>query len=375
MAREKTRAVASATPARPGRVTLKELALHLQLSETTVSRVLNESPGSQRIPLPTRERVLVAASQLNYQPNVLARGLRNKRSQTVSVIVPEISDGYSTTVLSGIEDALLLADYFYFVVSHRHRPELLRKYPPLLLSRSVEGIIAVDTPLETDLPIPVVAVSSHIKRKAVLNIELDHLLAAHYALDHLRALGHQNIAVIKGQEFSSDTQPRWQAIQTVAQRLGLKIVPKLVVQLEETGIGSEPGRVATVKLLERRLPFTAIFAFNDLSAIGAIQALREANLNVPRDVSVVGFDDIASAATNDPPLTTVRQPLQEMGRVAATSLLQLLREGPSVVSQAKPIRVLPSFVERHSTAPVAQEGQNKQPVLYVPDQGRRYGVR
>jgi LacI family transcriptional regulator len=356
-------------------VSLKELAFHLGLSETTVSRVVNDSPGALRIPLQTRERVLAAAQLLNYQPNVLARGLRNKRSQTVSVIVPEISDGYSTTVLSGIEDALLLADYFYFVVSHRHRPELLRKYPPLLLSRSVEGIIAVDTALEMELPIPVVSVSGHIKRKAVLNIELDHLLAAHYALDHLRALGHQNIAVIKGQEFSSDTQPRWHAIQSVAQRLGLKIAPKLVVQLEATGIGSEPGRVATVKLLERRVPFTAIFAFNDLSAIGAIQALREANLSVPRDVSVVGFDDIASAATNDPPLTTVRQPLQEMGRVAATSLLQLLRESSSDASHAKPIRVLPSFVERHSTAPVAQEGQNRQPVLYVPDQGRRYGGR
>ena len=358
----------SEVPELTKRVSLKELAAHLGLSQTTVSRVFNQSPGSSRISAETQERVLAAAQQLNYMPNALASGLRKKRSQTVSVIVPEISDGYSTTVLSGIEDALLLAGYFYFVVSHRHRPELLRKYPPLLLSRAVEGIIAVDSPLDADLPIPVVSISGHVRHRIGASIELDHVLAAHYALDHLRSLGHRDIAIIKGQSFSSDTQTRWQAIQKVAERLGLRIQPKLVVELEGTGIGSEPGRAATVRLLQRGAPFTAIFAFNDLSAIGAIQALREANLNVPKQISVVGFDDIASAATNDPALTTVRQPLHEMGRVAATVLLQLLNEDSSAISLRKPIRVLPTFVQRQSTAVVAQTGRQV-PILQVQSRG------
>ncbi|WP_263367833.1 LacI family DNA-binding transcriptional regulator [Edaphobacter bradus] len=349
-------------------MSLKELAAHLGLSQTTVSRVVNQSPGSRRISPETQQRVLAAADELNYTPNALARGLRNKHSQTVSVIVPEISDGYSTTVLSGIEDALLIAGYFYFVVSHRHRPELLRKYPRLLLSRAVEGIIAVDTPLEEDLPIPVVSVSGHLRHKSVVNIELDHTLAAHYALEHLRSLGHREIAIIKGQRFSSDTQSRWQAIQRVARKLGITLHPKLVVELEGTGIGSEPGRAATVKLLGRQVQFTAIFAFNDVSAIGAIQALRDANLSVPRQVSVVGFDDIASAATNAPALTTVRQPLQEMGRVAAMTLLQLL-QGESAGTLQNPIRVLPSFVQRNSTASVLQTARAQEPILFHETRG------
>jgi len=123
---------------------LKELAAHLGLSQATVSRVLNQSGTTHRIAAETQRRVLAAAAALNYNPNVFARGLRSKRSYTVGVIVPEISEGYSTTVLGGIEDVLLLAGFFYFVVSHRHRAELLREYPRLLVSRAVEGIIAVD---------------------------------------------------------------------------------------------------------------------------------------------------------------------------------------------------------------------------------------
>ncbi|MBS1814170.1 MAG: LacI family DNA-binding transcriptional regulator [Acidobacteria bacterium] len=343
------------------RTSLKELAAHLGLSQTTVSRVVNQSPGYLRIAPDTRDRVLAAAAKLNYQANVLAQGLRSKRSQIVSVIVPEISDGYSTSVLSGIEDSLLLGGYFYFVVSHRHRPDLLRDYPSLLLSRAVEGLIAVDTSIDEELPIPVVSVSGHSRHGSIVNIELDHTLAAHQALEHLKKLGHSRIAFIKGQSFSSDTQTRWRAIIRVAGELGIEILPKLTVQLEENGIGVEPGRVATMKLLERNEPFTAIFAFNDHSAMGAIVALREAGRDVPNDVSVVGFDDIPSAATNNPGLTTVRQPLQEMGRVAASTLLQMLRSPEE--HQRRSILVLPTFVERNSTALAAAVRKTRTPTL------------
>lgn len=331
------------------RSSLKELALHLGLSQTTVSRVINNSAQTHRISASTQERVLAAATKMNYKAHHLARVLRSKRSQTVGVIVPEISDGYSTTVLGGIEDVLLLSGFFYFVVSHHHRTELLREYPSLLLSRAVEGIIAVDSAIDAVLPVPVVAVSSHLRGRSVVNIELDHLLAARYALEHLHRLGHTRIVFIKGQSFSSDTRARWRAICKVASDLGITINPRLTVQLEGDGSGTEPGRVATVKMLETGLPFTAIFAFNDHSAVGAVIALREAGMDVPSQVSVVGFDDIASAATNNPPLTTVRQPLQEMGRVAATTLLQLI-QSEDVKRPTHPIRILPTFVERQSTS-------------------------
>jgi len=334
------------------RANLKELAQHLGLSQSTVSRVVNNSAQAYRISASTQERVLAAAAKMNYKANHFARGLRNKRSQTVGVIVPEISDGYSTSVLGGIEDVLLLGGYFYFVVSHRHRAELLREYPSLLLSRAVEGIIAVDSAIDGDLPVPVVAVSGHLHGRSVVNIELDHLLAARFALEHLHRLGHTKIAFIKGQSFSSDTRARWKAISKVADDLGIAINPRLTAQLEGAALGYEPGRVATVRLLETGQPFTAIFAFNDLSAMGAIVALREAGINVPSDVSVVGFDDIPSAATNNPPLTTVRQPLQEMGRVAATMLLERI-QSDEPRPQNRPTLILPTFVERQTTARAA----------------------
>jgi LacI family transcriptional regulator len=333
------------TVARPR---LKELSHYLGLSRTTISRVLSGQAEEHRIPEETRKRVLAAAAQFNYTANTLARGLRSRKSRTIGIMVPEISEGYSTAVLGGVEDVLLLSGFFYFVVSHRHRSELLREYPSLLLARAVEGIIAVDSALEEELPIPVVSVSGHHRQQSVVNIELDHLLAARYALEHLRKLGHKEIAFIKGQSFSSDTRARWLAICKVASKLGITIHPRLVTQLEGTAPGSDPGRAATVQLLERGVPFTAIFAFNDLTAIGAITVLREAGIRVPEEVSVVGFDDIPSAATNMPPLTTVRQPMQEMGRVAAVTLLQMI-DGNHEEWPRKPIRVLPTFVERGST--------------------------
>jgi DNA-binding LacI/PurR family transcriptional regulator len=332
-----------------GTVSLKELAAHIGLSQATVSRVINGYATTHRISPATQKRVLDAAAALNYRPNVFARGLRSKRSYTAGVIIPEISEGYSTSVLGGIEDALLQSGFFYFVVSHRHREDLLRDYPRLLLERAVEGIIAVDTAISEELPVPVVAVSGHSHHETIVNIELDHVLAARYALEHLLKLGHRQIAFIKGQAFSSDTVFRWDAICQIAQELGIEIDSRLVVQLEGPAPGTEPGRVATRQLLERQQPFSAIFAFNDLTAIGAVTALHEAGLRVPADVSVVGFDDIHRAETNNPAITTVRQPLNEMGRIAATTLLKMMR-GDDADRSRSPIRVLPTFIERESTS-------------------------
>ncbi len=333
-------------------VSLRELAAHLGLSLTTVSRVMNHAAAQYRIAPATQQRVLQAAASLNYHPNAFARGLRNKRSSTVGVMVPEISEGYAATVLSGIEDALLEEKFFYFVVSHRHRGDLLEEYPRLLLARAVEGIIAVDTPLHGSLPVPIVAVSGHRRIKGVLTIELDHLTAARYALTHLYQLGHRRIAFIKGQTFSSDTKARWHAILRVCESLRIPVHPELVVQLKGMAPGSEPGYVATRELLKRDQPFSAIFSFNDASAIGAIAALHEAGLIVPQHVSVVGFDDIAGAATIRPALTTVRQPLYEMGRTAAMNLLRLIREGDGDQPH-RSILVCPTFVTRQSTATAA----------------------
>jgi DNA-binding LacI/PurR family transcriptional regulator len=330
-------------------ISLKELAEHLGLSSATVSLVINRSPGAKSIPASTQERVREAARELNYRPNLMARSLRQKRSFTIGVLVPEVSEGYAALVLSGIEDHLLQEGYFYFVVSHRHRPDLIEEYPSLLQQRAVEGIIAVDTALTSPCLIPAVAISGHHKVAGVTNIVLDHNLAAHLALEHLQKCGHSRIAMIKGQEFSSDTESRWRAMHDVAQQLGIIVREELTIQLVGDSPSPAVGYGVTRKLLERAVPFTALFAFNDISAIGAIQALRESGKRVPEDVSVVGFDDIQSAAYQNPGLTTVRQPLRQMGVIAAETLLSRVNS-PRQGEYPEEIVVKPELIVRASTA-------------------------
>jgi DNA-binding LacI/PurR family transcriptional regulator len=335
---------------------LKELSAYLELSPSTVSRVINGGATAHRIAESTQQRVLEAAALFGYEANIIARSLRQKRTFTVGVLVPEISEGYSTAVLSGIEDALLKEGLFYFVASHRHHAELLEAYPRLMISRAVDGIIAVDTKVSEHIPVPVVAVSGHWHNPHAISVELDHRQAALLALEHLQKLGHERIAFIKGQAFSSDTSRRWKAIREVAGKLGIALYPELTVQLLSPDPGPEPGHQAAQELLNRKSTFSAIFSFNDVSAIGAITALREAGLHVPRDVSIIGFDDVLFAATSHPPLTTVRQPLREMGQIAATTLLGLI-QGNSEHKPGSVITVYPELIQRRSTTRFAQHSE------------------
>ena len=346
--------------ARTGRapMSLKKLAEHLALSPATVSLVINRSSVADSIPQETKDRVFAAARKFNYRPNFLARSLRTQRSFTIGVIVPEVSDGYSATVMSGVEDYLLQEGYFYFVASHRHRPDLIDEYPRLFLERSVDGLIAVDTPWHHNLGVPVVTVSGHNDVKGVVNIVLNHQRAAELALKHLVHLGHRHIAFIKGQEFSSDTQERWANIEKAAAALDLTISPKLVAQLEEDSPSPQVGLKATKRLLASHEPFTALFAFNDISAMGAIRALRQAGLRVPDDVSVVGFDDIQNAEFQNPALTTVRQPLREMGRVAAEIVLRRIRR-PGFDLHDRPTTVEPELIVRETTAKASAGARRK----------------
>jgi LacI family transcriptional regulator len=293
--------------------------------------------------------VRAAARELNYRPNAMARMLRQQRSFTIGVIVPEISEGYAALVLSGIEDHLLQEGYFYFVVSHRHRNDLIEEYPRLLQQRAVEGLVLVDTQCQPGISVPIVSVSGHKHLPGVTNISLNHGRAARLALDHLHALGHRKIAFIKGQVFSSDTEVRWKAVRTAAEELRIVVEENLTVQLESDSPTPQPGYDMTCKLLKTAPEFTALFAFNDISALGAIRALREAGRKVPEDVSVIGFDDIQSAAYQNPGLTTIRQPLREMGMTAAETLVRRIT-GRKNAEYPKSIVVEPELIVRGSTA-------------------------
>jgi LacI family transcriptional regulator len=328
-------------------MSLKKLAEYLDLSPATVSLVINRSSVADSIPQETKDRIFAAARKFKYRANFFARSLRTQRSFTIGVIVPEVSDGYSASVMSGVEDYLLQEGYFYFVASHRHRADLIDEYPRMFLERSVDGLIAVDTPWHLNLSVPVVTVSGHNDVKGVTNIVLNHQRAAEVALKHLTHLGHRRIAYIKGQVFSSDTETRWDNIERVAKQIGLIVNPRLVVQLEGDSPSPETGYKAAKKLLAAGEPFSALFAFNDISALGAIRAFREANLRVPEDISVVGFDDIQSAAYQSPGLTTVRQPLREMGRAAAEILLKRINRPGSELHDKHIVE--PELVIRETT--------------------------
>lgn len=327
-------------------VTLKVVAQHVGLTPGTVSAVLNDAPSARSIPQETKNRIHAAAKELDYKPNFFARTLRSKRTYTIGVIAEEIGDSYGSLVISGIEEYLRQKNYFFLTVVHRHNPDLLNRYSQLLLQRGVEGFITVDLQLTEPLLLPTVAVPGHKTLPGVTNMVLDHHHAARVALHHLRELGHQDIAFLKGQPFSSDSEDRWQAICEVAKDLRIEIKPELTIQIDIDDSTPLLGYPFGKRLLERKVPFTALFAYNDISALGAMRAFQEAGLRVPEDISVIGFDDIQGAAFSTPSLTTVRQPLAHMGRLAAQTLLARIEGEKDLPAE---IRIEPELVVRQST--------------------------
>jgi LacI family transcriptional regulator len=248
-------------PPRP--ISLRTLGDYLDLSPATISLVLNNAPGVRSIPQETRDRVIAAAKKFEYRPSFFARSLRRRQSFSVGVLVPELSDGYSVLVMSGIEEVLIEEGYFYLTASHRRKADLIEEYPGLLMDRT----------------------------------------------------------------FSSDSDDRWESLMEVADELGIEVNPGLVVQLQQNLSSPELGYPVPAKLLESKQPFTALVSYNDIAAIGAIRSFRDLGLRVPEDISVVGFDDIQGAAYHTPALTTIRQPLNSMGSTAAKILLDRIRSG------------------------------------------------
>ena len=178
-------------------ITLKAVAQHVKLSPGTVSAVINDSPAAKHIPPHTRDRILAAVRELNYQPNFFARTLRKKRTYTIGIIAHEIGDAYSSPVIAGVENFLRQRNYFFLTGVHRHDPQLLENYTSLLLHRGVEGFITIDLNLPHRLALPTVALAGHRHHPGVTNIVLDHRKAAWVALRHLSDLGHRRIAFMR----------------------------------------------------------------------------------------------------------------------------------------------------------------------------------
>ncbi len=354
MSRRKPSTTKTELVQKPTRTTLKALASYLELSPTTVSFVISGSPLAATIAENTRKRIWAAAEKLNYRPNVFARYLHTKKTYSVAVLVPDVGDEYSAALIGGIENCLAKKGFFYFVVSHRGAPELMETSPDTLLDRGVEGMIFINTPLHRPLPVPIVAICDITEGPDITRIKIDNGNVAKLAIDHLVALGHREIAAIKGPEGSGDTEDRWHRLRKECQRQGIQIHPD---NSEHLGVYpecnektmSENGFAAAKKLLARKRKFTALVAFNDGSAIGAIRALADAGLRVPDDVSVIGVDDIPQSSFMVPRLTTIRQPLSSMGELAAETLLEKI-DGKTDMPGL--IKIQPELVVRETTAAI-----------------------
>ena len=343
------------------RITLRKLAEHLGLSRTTVSMILNDVPEATRFPKETRQRVVDSAKRLGYRPNYFARSLGRKRTYLFGVIAPDFGNGFEAAVLSGFQRRLLNTGYTSFISTHLWSPALLQKDVETLCDRGAEGLLLINSTPNESPGIPAVTICTDRSPIWSTRVSIDNAFGMDKAIDHLASLGHREIAFIRGPEGSGDTEERWKAVLATSKRLGIRVDPHLTVQLERLDPPGtrhvEEGRIAGEDLLQRGRHFTALVAFNDISALGAMTAFREAGRRVPEEISVMGFDDIEFASIAYPPLTTVRQPLHEMGATAAELLLRKVGSDESV----RNVRIRPELIVRSSTCPPAP----------APSKGRR----
>ena len=343
-------------------VTIRDVAKESGFSSTTVSIVLNSAPLARYIPDTTKKRIEKAAQKLGYRPNLFAQSLRSKRSHTVGVMVFDMTDPYCTLILRGIENALYQSSYLPILTDVHNDKNRFERYLEMLLDRRIEGLVIVGNWVFVNLSIladleksriPTAIIERDLENDSVSSVVVDNQAGGYMALEHLYALGHRQIAFIRGPKTLSDSAPRWKGVRNFAQKHNLVIDSRLVMDLPESRdprSSVESGFSLTQELLRSKRPFTGIVAFDDMSAFGAMRALSKAGVRVPDQCSVVGFDDVAPASFYTPTLTTVRQPMEAMGASAARIVL----EGINAAQEKRESSVIhrkmsPELVVREST--------------------------
>lgn len=347
-------------------VTMRDVAAQSGFSPATVSIVLNNAPLARYIAPGTKKRIEETAKKLGYRPNVMARFLRSKRSHSVGVLVFDITDPFCTLIMRGVENSLYQASYLPIFADAHNQSNRFERYLEMLLERHIEGLIVIANWLFVDIlllgdlskrNIPSVTIGWELPGDNISSVMVDNEIGARLALEHLYQLGHRKIAFIRGPKMLIDSAPRWRGIQKFAQGAGLEIDSSLVLQLPDSldpNSSFESGFRYTEELLERKKRFTAVMAFDDLTALGAIRALTKAGVKVPEQCSVTGFDDVALSALAAPSLTTVRQPMEAMGGLA----VNLVMEGINAALEKREWKTVnhkmnPELVIRDSTRAVS----------------------
>jgi LacI family transcriptional regulator, galactose operon repressor len=343
-------------------VTIRDVAKVSGFSSTTVSIVLNNAPLARYIPLTTKRKIETAAKKLGYRPNLFARSLRSKRSHTVGVMVFDMTDPYCTLILRGIENSLYQSNFLPILTDVHNQGSRFERYLEMMLDRRIEGLVVLANWLFLDInliadieksSIPTAMIGTELQNNTVSSVIVDNELGGQLAMEHLFSLGHRKIGFIRGPKGLSDSSPRWKGVRACAQSHGLEIDQRLIMDLPESRdpmTGFEAGYKLTEELIKRRRAFTAIMAFDDMTAFGAIRALTKAGTRVPDQCSVIGFDDVAPAAMYTPSLTTVRQPMEAMGSLAVSIVVEginsvLEKREASAVHR----KVIPELVVREST--------------------------
>jgi LacI family transcriptional regulator len=346
-------------------VTIRDVAKASGFSSTTVSIVLNNAPLARYIPATTKKKIETAAKKLGYRPNLFARSLRSKRSHTVGVMVFDMTDPYCTLILRGIENSLYQSNFLPILTDVHNQGSRFERYLEMMLDRRIEGLVVLANWLFLDInliadieksSIPTAMIGTELQNNTVSSVIVDNELGGQLAMEHLVSLGHRKVAFIRGPKGLSDSSPRWKGVRACAQSHGLEIDQRLIMDLPESRdpmTGFEAGYKLTEELIKRRRTFTAIMAFDDMTAFGAIRALTKAGIRVPDQCSVIGFDDVAPAAMYTPSLTTVRQPMEAMGSLAVSIVVEGIN---SVLEKREPgavhRKVTPELVVRESTRAV-----------------------
>jgi LacI family transcriptional regulator len=330
--------------------TIKEVADHAGVSVATVSRVVNKTGY---VSLDLQERVQNAMRTLNYRPSALARSLRRQETQTIGILVPQLDQPFFSALVFAVEKTLFSSDYRALICSAEERRDKEDAYIEMLMRQRVDGVILVPTGQSTDNVrrlldegVPVVLVDRDIPNLAINRVLCNNYPGGASAIEHLLALGHRRIGMIGGPDYSEAIIDRMNGAREALLAAGVEVDPALCIT------GSMPqfemGYTMGMQLLDRSDRPTAIFAFNDVIAIGVLHAAAELGLRLPDDLSVIGFDDIPAAAYSIPELTTVAQPIYAMGEQAANLLIRHIRDSDAPVESVK---LETQLIIRKSTAP------------------------
>ena len=329
--------------------TIKDVAKAANVSVATVSRVLHNLTGYSD---QTKEKVMKAVDELGYQPNAIARGLINKRTQTIGVLFPDVSSNFSSDILHGIEDYAHEKGFSVMVCNTAEDGKRTMKYLQVLREKQVDGVVFTSEVLKDeyyralkDMRVPVVLVNTQSHKHVIPYVKVDDRQAAYQATDYLIRNGHREISMISG--TARDPIAGLPRVEGYKQALDDHGIPFLESRIAYGDFGPGSGRQAMEKLLSEAPPFTALFAASDEMAIGAMGLALERGIRIPDDLSIIGYDDLSISKFFFPPLTTIHQPLATMGRLACEKLIALIEGSPQVGSSI----VNHQLVERQTVKP------------------------